>query len=66
MEKTTTVTKEVQSFEIHLRAKNYADSTIETYASVVRNFLRHMRRTPVRVSADEIVQYISTYGGKKK
>ena len=62
MEKTTTVTKEVQLFETHLRAKDYADSTIGTYASVVRNFLRHMRRTPVRVSADEIVQYISTYG----
>lgn len=40
MEKTTTVTKEVQLFETHLRAKNYADSTIGTCASVVRNFLR--------------------------
>lgn len=48
-------------FEAHLRAKNYAATTVRTYSSIVRQFLRHFRTTPVRISADQITGWIAAH-----
>lgn len=61
MSKTTTVTKEGQKFESALRAKNYSERTISCYVSVVKKFLRHFRKTPIRISADEINNWIALH-----
>lgn len=61
MPSVTTVAKESSLFETHLRAKNYANSTIGSYTSVVKNFLRHFKRTPKRISSDEITAWIADH-----
>lgn len=59
MEKTTTITKEVETFAIHLKAKNYSPRTVAQYSSILKTFLRHFRKSPVRISADEITAWIA-------
>lgn len=57
----TTVTKEVRLFENALKAKNYSPRTIEQYCSILKKFLRYFRKTPTRISSDEIVDYLSQF-----
>lgn len=62
MEKTTTVAKEVQKFETALKARNLAKSTVVTYSSIVRKFLRHYRTTPKRISSQQITEWMAQHG----
>jgi len=57
---TTTVSKQVYLFEINLKAKGYAKSTISSYSNVVKQFLKHFKMTPKRINVDQITEWIST------
>lgn len=57
----TTVTKETELFAKYLQAKNYSQRTIDQYVSILKKFLRHFRKTPNRINADEIVEYLSQF-----
>lgn len=54
----TTVASESELFARYLKAKNYSPRTIEQYVSILKKFLRHFRKTPKRISSDEIVGWL--------
>lgn len=55
------ITKQVKTFAISLRAKNYSERTISCYVSILRSFLSHFRTSPYRISSNEITEWIATY-----
>lgn len=58
---TTTVTKECAKFATTLQAKNYSPKTVNCYVSILRGFLREFRKSPLRISAEEITRFIANH-----
>jgi len=55
------ITKQVKTFAISLRAKNYSDRTISCYVSILRSFLSHFKISPNRITSDEITEWIASH-----
>jgi len=56
---TTIITKQSELFVSGLSVKNYSKSTIDQYNSILKKFLRFFRKSPNRISSDEIVLWLS-------
>lgn len=54
------ITKQLELFESVLGARNYAESTKSTYASVLKKFLEHFGCSACRINGQQITAYIST------
>lgn len=53
-----TLTK-LEIFNASLMAKNYSDRTIEQYSSIIKKFIAHHKKSPVNITSDEIVIWLS-------
>lgn len=62
MREKTTVNEQIQLFETAMQARGLAYSTKRTYASVVRNFLRHFRTHPANIDRHQITAWIASHG----
>ena len=53
----------IEKYNKILRAKNYSESTIKTYLSILKHFLYSFKVSPQNISSDQLLTYCLNYSG---